>query len=506
MMRNKDFISNNQVMIKKELNAFALPFIFCWLIIKGVAKCFLYILHFFFSNRHGYMPFFERIFLLNSWNKGLVLDGKGKKLSVKKSFEHLAIVGGTGKGKTSSEIIPMIFSLANCDNSILVTDMSGNIFRNTSAYMQKKGYRVIRINPEDLAHSDRFNPLAMLDSYSDISEASHILIDANKPSNGSNNGGDVFWDNGAKKILEVLISLLVNARKCDASMEKYCNLHNVKHLLNSFGDGKALKDFVLKYSLDNSYLVSEFMGLINSPDKTLGGWIATANASLNALGNPDVAKLMASNSIDFRGLGQEKTICYLMIPQEKMQFYSFILSLFYQQFFSACARFSKDKGRLPVFCLMDEFTSLAIPHFANLITTLRAFKVSVVVVLQSLSQLEVRYGRAEAQSMLEGGFMSKLFFGGMSLQTSKELEQLVGTSKSGDYRESIISAEDLRRLKDNQVIFLHSNKRAVRLKVKPYYRNFQYRAYASMGAYQSAVCRDNEEVRYLNLGEFIDRL
>ena len=58
------------------------------------------------SSTKGMMGHFEERRFLNFSNKGLVLDGKDKRLSQKESFNHMGIIARTGGGKTTGYIIP----------------------------------------------------------------------------------------------------------------------------------------------------------------------------------------------------------------------------------------------------------------------------------------------------------------------------------------------------------------------------------------------------------------
>ena len=87
----------------------------------------------------GLMSGFEQNKLFSSSNKGLLLDGKNKRLSVKESFNHLALISRTGGGKTTSYVIPNILKLADNKNSMIITDISGELYDQTSGYLKSKG-------------------------------------------------------------------------------------------------------------------------------------------------------------------------------------------------------------------------------------------------------------------------------------------------------------------------------------------------------------------------------
>ena len=70
-------------------------------------------------------------------NRGLVVDGKQKRLTHDASFMHCGVFTKTGGGKSSIYVKPNILMLENV--SMLVTDPSGELFRDTAVRKAKQG-------------------------------------------------------------------------------------------------------------------------------------------------------------------------------------------------------------------------------------------------------------------------------------------------------------------------------------------------------------------------------
>lgn len=135
---------------------------------------------------------------------------------------------------------------------------------------------------------------------------------------------------------------------------------------------------------------------------------------------------------------------------------------------------------------MDEFGHLTIPDFPSIITTTRQRRISLSLVLQSISQLEERYGKQGAHTILNGGVASRLFFSGMDIETAQVLSRTIGDihrerkDTKGNVHsecEPLMSAAALRAMPDQQVLYLFANKRPVLLNVTPFYarRDFKKR-------------------------------
>jgi len=107
----------------------------------------------------GMMKSHEMSKFFSPFNIGILLDGKNKRLSEKESFNHLAVIARSGGGKTSAFIMPNIYKLATQNCSMVITDLSGEIYEKTSGYLKQRGFKIYVLDPENLEQSNRYNPL-----------------------------------------------------------------------------------------------------------------------------------------------------------------------------------------------------------------------------------------------------------------------------------------------------------------------------------------------------------
>lgn len=409
----------------------------------------------------------ERRKLLASRHKGFVLDGAGKeRLSAEDSCRNVAVVATTGAGKTAGFILPNVMRIDGA--SMVIADPSGALFAKTSADLVRRGYDVRVINPSDPSNSDLYNPLDRARTHTEMAEIAHILVRT-----GSGGGtGDRFWTDGAEEIVSALIRTLKNHP--DRSCHNLANLH---YLLNSFGDGSGLHDFVADFADEATFHV--YKGFVSQSQNTMQGHLSTAKTALRMLSDPDVARLTSKQTFDFSSLRERKTALFLVFPQNRVSYYAFLMNLLYTQLFHFCLD-DKSMGpdSLPIYFLLDEFGHATVPDFPAIVTTTRQRKVGISIVLQSVSQLEERYGKAGAQTILSGGIGSRLFFSGMDIGTAEVLEKTLGTRRheirdSEDKLylrdDSLLSATGLRTMPDDQVLYLFANKPPAMLTVKPYY-------------------------------------
>ncbi len=414
-----------------------------------------------------FMSFWEKWSLLNNGNNGFLVDGHSKRLSDKVSFESVLTVGGMGRGKSSNFVMPNLFTLDNC--SFVVSDTSGEIYERTSGYLARKGFQVKVLNLMNPHQSDFYNPLAYANDYTKIAQTAKIIVD----SQVGGNSQDVFWNLGAEKIIKIFIQCLHNQNQ-----SQYLNLANVKHLIANYdahtvpqGQLGRIDNFVMSATRNDPSTFNEYRSFNVGNPKTMLSFLSTADAALNAIGNPDIASLTAKSTIDFRELRKQKTVLYVLAKQQDMQYYQFLLNLFYTELFNSLLDHQPTKDELSVWLMLDEFGHLRIPQFDTFATTARKYRVGFWIFLQSISQLESRYGRNNAETIMDG-LQTEIYLPGQSLSTAQELEKRLGhmqLNSKGNTR-SLLSADEIIRMKDDRALLLYSNKRPVKLKLKPYYK------------------------------------
>lgn len=450
------------------------PFQWVWALISGLAA----MLASFFGFLFGWIPFglrgarfmgpWDRWKLLKSTHKGFLVDGHKKRLSEKVSFESVLTVGGMGRGKSSVFVIPNLLTLDNC--SFVVSDTSGEIYEKTSGYLKKQGFRIKVLNLMDPLRSEGYNPLHNATDFTKIAQVAKIIVNSQMQGNPQ----DVFWNIGAEKIIRILIQCLRNNGDPD-----FINLANVKHLIANFdahiapqGQLGKIDQFIMQATQNDPSTFNDYKGFTVGNPKTMLSFLTTADAVLNAIGNPDLANLTANNSIDFRELRSRKTVLYVLVKQQDMPYYQFLLNLFYTDLFGTLLEQPPGKADLPVYMLLDEFGHLQIPGFEVFATTARKYRVGFWIFLQSLAQLESRYGARGAETILDG-LQTEIYLPGQGLDTAKQLEQrlgrmqLQGVAQPGS--KALMTADEIIRMRDNRALLLYSNKYPVKLKVRAYY-------------------------------------
>ena len=150
---------------------------------------------------------------------------------------------------------------------------------------------------------------------------------------------------------------------------------------------------------------------------------------------------------------------------------------------------------------------MSIPKFASVITTIRKYRVSISIILQNISQLEEKYSKSKANTILNGGISSKIVYSGADLELASSLEKMFGQKEvrkqlDGKYyydKENVMSVSEIRTIKDNEALFLSANKKPLKIKVKPYYKDFMFNTYSKITPLKIKNQTINDDIKYIDL-------
>jgi type IV secretory pathway TraG/TraD family ATPase VirD4 len=427
---------------------------------------------------------------LHARQAGLLLDGQSLRLSETDSFQNVCVVARVGAGKTSRYIIPNVLNRAGEACSLVVNDPKGEVYCQTSRFMREAGFDVIVLDPENLMRSNRFNPLLEVRNDIEFEQLAELLVKCGNPDER-----DGFWNKGAARFVGLFLKCLKNAERDDPC---YFTLHNLYFLFQSFGsDGRALDEFMARYTVipddpDNPGLWNEWKGILTGNEEGVRSFVLNGLTALRALSNQNIAKLTASSDFEIAQIRRKKTVIYFITPPQHLEYYSFLISVFFRTVFNVCMRELPDKKTLPVYVLYDEFGHSMIPNFVSTANTIRGYRVSLSIVLQSIAQLSAQYGREYAYS-IQGGFNTYMTYSGSDPETVKFFETLCGrqriTQVNGKkdamehYRESnLINANEIRTIPAGKALLISSNRQPILLETKPYFEVGRWARAAKKGA------------------------
>ena len=309
---------------------------------------------------------------------------------------NVLVIGTTGAAKTRTVITP---NLLECVGSYVVTDPKGNLYCKWGTYMENHGYRVVRlsfIHPEISVH---YNPMEYVRTTQQIQQLSSALV----RSSGAYSP-DPFWDDSS---LMLINSLLAYTKETSTRDKKKCNFHTILELLREAGRGNScsrkssllFKMEELKENNPSSWAYKQFQNVNQAPEKTFNTIVTTSIAKFCSVDTEELALMMQDDQIDLKSIGQRKTVVFVEVSDSDRSM-DMLINMFFTQAMNQLCTYADEECEnnqlpVPVRFFMDDFaTNCRIDNFENMISNIRSRKISVILILQSLSQLDKSYGES----------------------------------------------------------------------------------------------------------------
>ena len=272
---------------------------------------------------------------------------------------------------------------------------------------------------------------------------------------------------------------------------EHFNLPNLHHLLQNFGVmGDGLDSWVARNCWDpkspvDRYVLDEWKGALTGNQEAIQSFVGICLTALKALTNQSLRQFFSRSDYDLSKLRKKKTVIYFITPPEQQKYYSFTTSLFFKAVFNECMRKDHLRGKsLPVYVLYDEFGNSYIPDFVSVANTIRGYGVSLSIILQSISQLAMRYGQKTAES-IQGAFNTNVCLSSSDPVTANYFSDLSGRVRErqvreidnphSDYREyNLLNSNEVRTIEDDEALIISKNRNPVKLIMLPYFQNRKF--------------------------------
>lgn len=411
-----------------------------------------------------------------------------------KDAVHVLICAPSRKGKTTGAVMTNL--LHDTGTSMLVTDMNGNLAFQTAEHRQNRlGHRIIQLNPaRKFGMPDfRYNPVQLI-----LDPLENSPQDAVSTAWGMARqiypvapGGDrePFWPNGTRKLIVFgILAVAVYRPKHQA---------NLPYIYQVISDDRLLREMIEMAKSDDrlageiSILARNIETTWDTNPKHLESFREGALQSLMQYGpSGRLAESVMSCSFRFFELKREKITAYLICDQSRMEEYAGWMGLLVW-----CAKheLSREPNNIQVQFLLDEFTNLRLDGLPNMLTGLAALDIRCIILVQELREIVRVYG-VEALATVLSQCDVKQFFGFASHDTAQLVSRMLGDRElAGESftlahdlggtpglsinkaAKPLMTAEELRRLDDDEQIVFIRNLRPARLRKVGYHEVHPWR-------------------------------
>lgn len=330
--------------------------------------------------------------------------------------KNVIIFGGSGSRKTRGVIKPNLLQL-NCN--YIITDPKGELLEDCGGALLKNGYQVKIFNLIDREKSDHYNLFAYLHSEDDLLKIAKNLITNMKDDPNAKTSTDPIWEEGMTALIEaifgyVLFELPENERNVNSAMRLF-RLLQVKEDIPGYVSPLDIVFQELASRKPDAFALKQWEIYKMAAPKTAQSINVSLGLRLSAFNIPSIQNIIADDDLDLLDFAKDKKVALFVVLPDTDPSFNFLAAVMYQQLFDmlAVAAYHLPGRRLPRHCrfLLDEFANIGqIPHFQNLISTIRSREISVTIVYQTLAQLKSQY--KDDWPTIIGNCDSWLFLGG----------------------------------------------------------------------------------------------
>ena len=361
---------------------------------------------------------------------GLVIEmvKKGGKEIIRhvKDDVHTLIIGASGAGKTRRILFQTVWLQMLAGVSIVISDVKGEIYYYTSKFAKLLKYKIVVIDFRNPKKSDHFNFLQpILDAVNENDNAKAIdatwdlvSVLVGEPK------GEPLWYNGETATIAAAILAL-----CLDAPEICRNMANVYYFLAYMCQphpetDKVPLSFYLNTLPDDHPAKTVFAIAQVAPGRTKGSFFTSALGTLRLFTNPNVAEMSSMSDFNLGDIGKEKTIVYMIIPDENKKLYP-LASILVQQIYMSLVEVANENGlTLPVethFDLDEVGNFPTIPVMPEMVSAGRSRGIRLNMIIQAYQQLEEKY--KNAFKTIKSNCRVKLFLKSDDPDTLKEISE-----------------------------------------------------------------------------------
>ncbi|MFN8288986.1 MAG: type IV secretory system conjugative DNA transfer family protein [Chitinophagaceae bacterium] len=412
---------------------------------------------------------------LSIFNKGFSPVGGMKALTVNQSFRNILICGSTGSFKTAGPLLSSTNTLTRAKCSLIILDVSSEIFKLSSGFMHKRRRRKIYCF-DPLQSYDGFNPLDWCKNAIDLDKVARILI-----VNGSvDSKADPFWSTSSQVFLSFFMQLVFFHGKIG---EK--NMSKVVDLIDTYMAEPETIDRIVVRS--DARLLKMYKTLNATPEKTRQSILSTIVAATRLFRTPEIGRCTSMSTFSIENFRKEPSILYLCIPLHMVNFLAPLTAVLFEMLFQEAMTSVPDKKQLPLFFLIDEMMTMKL-DLGLVFSNCRKYKIGCMGVLQDEKMMLMKYSPGEYFAIKSNACTKVYLPNGRSLEQSKELQEIIGkcalTSEEGKERHSYgMEAAQVRT--SSEAFVLINSSRPLRLPVIPYFNHFLFDTRTKIPPYMS---------------------
>lgn len=465
------------------------------------------------------------------WKRsGLIFSAGESHAYVDPADNHNLVIGTSSSGKSFTEVLEMLELSRLSGESVIVNDPKGELAKYTRKKFEQSGYQTYVLNFVDPEYSNCWNPFELawiewkeaekkaeqkIKEYKkefekkkakckllglpepemtdmprpDYSKAIEMVTDiANTLCLEENTKDSPVWTETAADMVSGGANFFLEMGEHD-----YLNFSNIFKLITE-GDRLIRKDedplgelksqkklmriYLDRYRSKIATSAKNLSAYIESEDNTQSSFYSSFKNKLrDVTSNEAIERILASNDIDLKSIGEKKTAIFLIVHDEKKTYYK-LSTMFVKQVYEALIKSARNEANLrlkvPINMILDEFGNMPpVKDIDAMLTAARSRGIRITLIIQDFGQLDKQYGKDMAKT-IKGNVMNTVYILSGSPDTLKEISNNAGTEKVWNkdkklYEDvKLFSTDRLQHFQIGEVLILSQRRHPYFVKLPPY--------------------------------------
>jgi type IV secretion system protein VirD4 len=335
---------------------------------------------------------------------------------------NVLINGGSGTGKSRYIVKP---NLMQCNCSYIVTDPKGELYRDCAYMLEKNNYDVKILNLKDPFFSDGYNPFNYMKGGTDIEVLAESII---KNTIGEKRQGDPFWESSSKALLTAALFYVNDLKEHKRNLPKVFDIIVKGKQEDEIEENELDLLFEKLKSKEPEHPALRYYDIfLLAPKETRNSILISLATQLSFLGSSEMRNILLKDTMELKNHNQKRAI--FLITPDSHGAYDTLAALFYTQMFQVLYDVAdkQKNGELAIHheLILDEFANIGkIPNFVKLVSTMRSRKISVMPIIQNLSQLKNLY--KDNMNTIVANCDTQVYLGGSDQNNAKKISEKLG--------------------------------------------------------------------------------
>ncbi len=342
---------------------------------------------------------------------------------------NVIVVGASGSGKTLSVAEPCLMETYN--SNLIVTVSKVKLIEKYKTVFKARGYKVMVMDfVLPTSGNVVYDPMAYVSTDEDIVFIAKSIVLANPRK--QNTTADPYWDDTAISLLCAEMAY-VRSQNEKATFRNVLDLHYKLEIYHD-SEGRVLTTLDDEFNALSKYSFASkcWRSFRSVAENTMRCIFGCLNTLLDTIFTSKWDRIMrVRKSVDFVKFSNEKSVLFILTSPVNPSMY-FLANMFYaqafRQLFEIAERNLGGALTIPVRFLADDFAVGAkILDFPEYISIFREKKISVMLLIQSDSQLESMYGHYDAVT-IRNNCDSYVYLGGNDMDTCADISRRANLS------------------------------------------------------------------------------